>query len=100
VLRDYEDRTIFVDRGVRWRPQRGAADGIIEPVPDPWFDRVVLRWLPHWALARARARAAIRRLEQQQAEPPGTCRMQRLNPTTQRWEPAGVLLPPEFRGRR
>jgi hypothetical protein len=97
---EYTDRGMFVERGVRYRPQVGAGDGVIAPVPDPWFDRFVLRWLPHLALRRARARAELRRLEPQLAEPPGTCRMQSWNHAAQRWEPAGVLLPPEFRGRR
>jgi len=36
---DYADRGMFVERGVLWRPKRGAGDGVIEPVPDPCFDR-------------------------------------------------------------
>jgi len=56
-----------------------------------------LSWLPQLALRRAQARAALRRLEAQLAEPPGTVRMQAWNDRDQRWEPAGVLLPSPYR---
>jgi len=94
---DYADRGMFVDRGVLYRPKVGAGDGVIEPVPLPAFDRFLLRWLPHLALRRAQARAALRRLEAQLAEPPGTVRMQSWNHRDQRWERAGVLLPSPYR---
>jgi hypothetical protein len=97
---EYEDRGVFADRDGVWRPKRGAAVGVIEPVPEPWFDRLLLRWLPHLALQRAQARAELRRLEQQVAEPPGTCRMQAWSHTAQRWEPAGSLLPSPWVGGR
>jgi hypothetical protein len=59
----YGDRGVFTDRDRVWRPKRGASDGVIEPVPEPWFDRFLLRWLPKSALSRAQARAELRRLE-------------------------------------
>jgi hypothetical protein len=90
---EVEDRGVFADRDGVWRPKRGAAVGVIESVPEPWFDRLLLRWLPHLALQRAQARAEVRRLEQQLVEPPGTVRMQSWNHQEQRWEAAGSLLP-------
>jgi len=90
---------VFADRDGLWRPKVGASDGVIEPVPAPWFDRFLLRWLPKLALSRAQARAELRRLEQQLAEPPGTVRMQPWNHAEQRWEPAGVLRPSPWRAR-
>jgi hypothetical protein len=65
----------------------------------PWFERFLLRWFPHLALSRAQARAALRRLEQELAEPPGTVRIQNWNHKTQRWDAAGLLLPSPWRGR-
>jgi hypothetical protein len=53
---NYADRSIFLDRGTLWRPKVGASDGVIEEVPPPWFDRLLLRWLPTLALRRAQAR--------------------------------------------
>jgi hypothetical protein len=97
---DYTDRGLFVDRGVLYRPKIGAGAGVIEPVPEPWFDRLLLRWLPKLALQRAQARAELRRLEQQVAEPPGTCRLQSWNHQAQRWDPAGVVLPSPWVARR
>jgi hypothetical protein len=95
---DYTNRGMFVDRGVLYRPKIGAGEGVIEEVPLPWFDGFLLRWLPKLALSRAHARAELRRLEQQLAEPPGTCRMQSWNHEAQRWEPAGSLLPSPWAG--
>jgi hypothetical protein len=62
--------------------------------------RFLLRWLPKLALRRARARAELRRLEQQLAEPPGTCRIQAWSDARQRSEPAGSLLPSPWLGCR
>jgi hypothetical protein len=97
---DYADRGVFADRDGVWRPQRGGGAGTIEPVPPPWFDGFLLRWLPKLALGRAQARAELRRLEQQLVEPPGTCRMQSWNHEAQRWEPGGSLLPSPWVARR
>jgi hypothetical protein len=91
---------MFVERGVLYRPKIGASEGVIEPVPEAWFDRWLLRWLPKLALGRAQARAELRRLERQLAEPPGTCRLQTWNHAAQRWEPAGSLLPSPWIARR
>jgi len=64
---DYEDRALFVDHDGVWRQKRGASDGVIEPVPEPWLERFLLRWFPHLALRRRQARAALARLEVQVA---------------------------------
>jgi hypothetical protein len=96
---DYTDRGMFVERGVLYRPKIGGHQGEIEPVPEPWFDRLLLRWLPQLALSRAQARAELQRLQQQVAEPPGTIRLKNWNPQGQRWEPAGSVLPSPFRTR-
>jgi hypothetical protein len=90
---DSDDRAVFADRDGAWRPKVGAGDGVLEPVPEPWIERLLLRWLPGVARRRAEARAALRRLHQQVAEPPGTVRMKSWNHARQRWESAGVLLP-------
>jgi hypothetical protein len=97
---EYTDRGVFTDRDGVWRPKVGASVGVVEPVPEPWFDRFLPRWLPHLALQRAQVRAELRRLEQQLAEPPGTVRVQSWNHTAQRWEPAGSLLPSPWVARR
>jgi hypothetical protein len=94
---DYDDRGVFADRDGLWRRKVGAGDGVLEEVPPPWIDRVLLRWLPGVALRRAEARAALRRLQAQVAEPPGTVRMKSWSHERQRWEPAGVLLPRRWR---
>jgi hypothetical protein len=88
-----DDRGIFAERGIVWQPKVGAGQGIIEEVPAPWFDRVLLRWFPHVALSRAQARAALRRLDEQRTTPPGTVTVRRWDHATQRWQPA-VPPPP------
>jgi hypothetical protein len=60
-------------------------------VPEPWFDRVLLRWLPGLALRRAQARAALRRLEPQIERPPTAVRVQSWNHAAQRWDPPHCL---------
>jgi hypothetical protein len=62
-LGESEDRGVFADRDGLWRPKIGASVGVVERVPLPWIDRFFLRWLPHLALRRAQALAALRRLE-------------------------------------
>jgi hypothetical protein len=83
---EYDDRSMFLDRGTLWRPQVGAGQGIIEPVPAPWFDRLLLRWLPRLALQRAQARAALARLHEQQTRPATGVRVRTWDHATQRWE--------------
>jgi hypothetical protein len=81
-----DDHGLFLDRGVLWRPRVGASVGVIEEVPPPWFDALLLRWWPTWALRRAQAWQALRQLEQQVAEAPGMVRMQSWSHADQRWE--------------
>jgi hypothetical protein len=84
---DYTDRGMFVERGVLYRPKIGAGAGVIEEVPLPWFEAFLLRWLPKLALSRAQARAALARLQEQQARSPTGVRVRNWDHSTQRWEP-------------
>jgi hypothetical protein len=95
---DYTDRGLFIERGVLYRPKVGAGDGVIEEVPLPRFDAFLVRWFPQAALRRARARAALQRLDQQRAAPPaGTVTVRRWDHERQCWDlpvpppPASVL---------
>jgi len=64
----------------------------------PRFDAFLLRWFPQVALRRARARAALRQLEEQRTAPPAaTVTVRRWDHERQRWDlpvpppPASVL---------
>jgi hypothetical protein len=88
---DYEDRALFVNHDGVWRQKRGASDGIIEPLPEPWVERFLLRWFPHLALRRRQARAALVRLEAQVAAQAHQVTVRSWDHRAQEWS---VPVPP------
>jgi hypothetical protein len=100
---DYEDRALFVDHDGVWRQKRGATDGVIERVPEPWLERFLLRWFPHLALRRRQAQAALARLEAQGGQHPNRVTVRRWDHEAQRWTPPQPPPPaggPSFPWRR
>jgi hypothetical protein len=98
---DYEDRALFVDHDGVWRQKRGASDGVIEPVPEPWLERFLLRWFPHLALRRRQAQAELARLAAHLEQPPTAVQVQSWNHAARRWDaPTWLPSSPWLGGRR
>jgi hypothetical protein len=78
---------VFADRDGIWRLTPGASDGVVERVPEPWFERLLLAWLPHVALRRRQARAALARLEASLHQHPSGTTVRTWDHEAQRWSP-------------